>query len=95
MIAPWSASSPPILLPFAIDVPDAHSRAGNGRQLDSARETLVTLRVIILQADLEFNGLEKISLLGVVGVIQQLLNILAHASYSEFISPLQRLAGFN
>ncbi len=32
---------------------DAHVRAGDGRQADSAGETLVTLRVIVLKADLK------------------------------------------
>ena len=41
---------------------DAHSRAGNGGQLDGAGETLVTLGIIVLQADLELDGLEEISL---------------------------------
>jgi hypothetical protein len=34
-----------------------HVRAGDGWQLDGAGETLVTLGVIVLQADLELNGL--------------------------------------
>ena len=33
-------------------LPDAHAWSGDTRQLDSARETLVTLRIIILEADL-------------------------------------------
>lgn len=36
---------------------DGHVRAGNSGQLDGARETLVTLGVIVLEADLELNGL--------------------------------------
>lgn len=53
-------------------VPDGHVGAGDRRQLDGARETLVTLRVIVLQADLKLNGLEEVSLLGLVGVLQEL-----------------------
>ena len=33
-------------------VPNAHAWSGDTRQLDSAGETLVTLRIIILEADL-------------------------------------------
>lgn len=53
-------------------VPDSHVGAGDGRQLDGARETLVTLGVIVLQADLELDGLEEVALLGLVGVLQEL-----------------------
>lgn len=53
-------------------VPDSHVGAGDGRQLDSARETLVTLGIIVLQADLELDGLEEVALLGLVGVLQEL-----------------------
>ena len=33
-------------------LPNAHAWSGDTGQLDSARETLVTLRIIILEADL-------------------------------------------
>ena len=33
-------------------VPDAHARTRDTRELDGARETLITLRVIVLEADL-------------------------------------------
>ena len=33
-------------------LPNAHAWSGDTRQLDSAGETLVTLRIIILEADL-------------------------------------------
>ena len=45
------------------DSPDRHARTGDGGELDGARETLVTLRIVVLQADLEFDGLEEVSLL--------------------------------
>lgn len=60
-------------------VPDGHARARDGGQLDGARETLVTLRIIVLQADLEFDGLEEVSLLLVQGVFEKLLHVLAHS----------------
>ncbi len=33
-------------------LPNAHAWSGDTRQLDSAGETLVTLRIVILEADL-------------------------------------------
>jgi hypothetical protein len=35
---------------------DLHVRSGNRRQLDSARETLVTLGIIVLETNLELDG---------------------------------------
>lgn len=46
---------------------DGHVGAGHGGQLDGARETLVTLRVIVLEADLELDSLEEVTLLGLGG----------------------------
>ncbi len=81
---------------------DAHVRAGDGGQLDGARETcmfrsvrcrcryrrrlslgsarrtLVTLGVIVLQADLELDGLQEVALLGVVAVVEKRSNVLTH-----------------
>ena len=50
--------------------PDGHVWSGNLRQLDSSRETLVTHRVIILEPNLELNGLEDVPLLLICGVVQ-------------------------
>ena len=47
-------------------IPDAHARARDLWQLDGSRETLVTLRVIVLQANLKFDSLEEVSLLFIV-----------------------------
>lgn len=49
---------------------DGHVGAGHGGQLDGARETLITLRVIVLEADLELDGLEEVSLLGLQSCCQ-------------------------
>jgi len=54
---------------------DAHIWAGHIRKLDSARETLVTLRVIVLETNLKLDGLEKVSLLGLGGVFEELLDV--------------------
>jgi len=58
---------------------DGHSRARDGWKLDSSRETLVTLGIIILQADLKLNSLEKVALLGFGGVLKEFLNVRADA----------------
>lgn len=77
-------AAPVSIIPCAVSyssryAPDAHARAGDGRQLDRAGETLVTLRIIVLKTDLEFNGLEEIAFLCVGRVFQQLLHVLAHS----------------
>jgi hypothetical protein len=63
---------------------DGHVGAGDGRQADGARETLVTLRVIVLQADLKLNGLEEVALLGLVGVLQELTDLRTDISDCDF-----------
>ena len=50
-----------------------HLRARDVRELDGATETLVFLRVIVLQSDLELNGLREVALL--------LLRIVHHLRY--------------
>lgn len=56
-------------------IPDGHVGAGDGRQADGARETLVTLGVIVLEADLELDSLEEVALLGLVGVLKELSDL--------------------
>lgn len=53
---------------------DANGHVGtrHGGQLDGARETLVTLRVIVLEADLELDGLEEVSLLGLQSCVSKI-----------------------
>ena len=59
---------------------DGHARTGDGGQLDGSGETLVALGVIVLEADLKFDGLEEVALLLLVGVLEELLAVLTHAS---------------
>lgn len=42
---------------------EAHARAGDVGELDGTRETLVTLRVVVLETDLELNGLVEVAVL--------------------------------
>jgi hypothetical protein len=58
---------------------DGHLWTRNIGQFDSARETLVTLGIIVLQANLQFDRLEEVALLGFVGVLQELLDVRADA----------------
>ena len=42
---------------------DGHARAGDMGELDGARETLVALGVVVLETNLELDGLDKVALL--------------------------------
>lgn len=61
------------------NAPDGHVGAGDGRQLDGARETLITLGIVVLQADLKLNGLVEVTLLLIERVVEKVLDILAHS----------------
>ena len=70
---------------------DGHVGAGHGRELDGAGETLVTLRVIVLQADLELDRLEEVALLGLIGVLQELGDLRPDISCAR-VSAIARVA---
>lgn len=57
---------------------------GDGRELDGSGETLVTLGVVVLEADLELDGLEEVPLLGLIGVLEELLDVGANACDRDF-----------
>lgn len=61
-------------------VPDGHVWARDDRETNGSGETLVTLGIIVLEADLEFDGFEEVSLLGLRGVLKELLDIGTHTS---------------
>jgi len=63
---------------------DAHARSWDTGQLDGTRETLVTLRIIVLETDLKLDRLEEVSLLLVGGVLEKLLHVLAHSGDCDF-----------
>lgn len=75
---------------IGFDVPDAHARAGDDWETDGSRETLVTLRVIVLEADLELDGLEEVSLLGLEGVLKELLDVGTHSGCGKLLSVTAR-----
>jgi hypothetical protein len=61
------------------NVPNGHAGAGNLGKADRSRETLVTLRIIVLKADLKLDGLEEVSLLGLQRVLQKLFDVGTHS----------------
>jgi len=63
---------------------DAHSWARDLRKADGSRESLVTLRVIVLKTDLKFDGLEEVSLLGLERVLQKVLDVGTHSGDCNF-----------
>jgi len=62
---------------------DGHVGAGDLGELDGTRETLVTLRVVVLETDLELDGLEEVALLLIEGVVEELLHVGAHSGDSD------------
>lgn len=56
-------------------LPDGHVGPGDLWELHGSGETLITLRVVVLEADLELDGLEEVAFLLIVGVVQQLLDV--------------------
>jgi hypothetical protein len=62
-----------------VDIPNGHAGAGDNGQTDGSGETLVTLRVIVLEADLELDGFEEVSLLGFERVFEKLLDVGTHS----------------
>jgi hypothetical protein len=61
------------------DKPESHARSRDGGKLNGAREPLVPLWIIVLEADLKLHGLKEVSLFLVLGMIEKLLHILAHS----------------
>ena len=59
---------------------EAHTRTRDMGKLDGTRETLVTLGVVVLEADLEFDGLVEVSAL-VLGSLNELLEGVTHAGH--------------
>lgn len=71
-----------------IVIPQRHIRAGNRRQPDGARETLVTLGVIVLQANLKFDSFQEVALLGLIGVLQELRDLRPDISCESLLARL-------
>jgi len=58
---------------------DGHARAGNIGQLDGARETLISLGIVVLETNLEFDSLDEVTSLLAVGIGEELLDRAPHA----------------
>lgn len=63
------------------DEPEGHARSRNGGKLDGAGEPLVSLWIIVLEANLKLHGLEEVSLFLILRMVEKLLDILAHSGY--------------
>ena len=48
-----------------------------GNSLHSSRETLVTLRVVVLETNLEFDGLDKVAFL-LLGILENIFDGASH-----------------
>ena len=57
---------------------DGHARTGDVGELNSARETLVTLGIVVLETNLQLDGLDEVTLL-LLGGSEQLLDGAPHA----------------
>jgi hypothetical protein len=66
-----------------LNIPDGHVWAGNLGKADGSRETLVTLRIIVLEANLQLDGLEEVALLGLQGVLEELLDVGSHSGWKK------------
>ena len=58
---------------------DLHLGTRNMRQFHRATETFVLLRIIVLEADLELDSFEEVSLLGLERVFEKLLDVGTHS----------------
>lgn len=63
---------------------DGHARTRDTGKLDGARETLVTLGIIVLQPDLELDCLKEVALLGLGRVLKKRLDVRTHSGDCDF-----------
>jgi len=59
--------------------PERKSISAIDNILDGSRETLISLRVVVLQTDLELDGLDEIALLLAIGFSKEFLDRAPHA----------------
>ena len=58
---------------------DGHAGAGDVGQLNGTREPLVSLRIIVLEADLQLDGLDEVALFLAVCVCEEFFDGAPHA----------------
>ena len=68
-----------------INIPDVQIGTRHRRKLDGTRETLVTLDIVVLQTNLKLDRLEEVSLLFILRVVEELLDVLAHTGCCELV----------
>lgn len=68
-------------------IPDGHVGPRDLGEFHGPGETLVTLGIVVLEADLELDGLEEVALFVIVGVVQQLLDITTDSGYTGTSHP--------
>jgi hypothetical protein len=66
-----------------VDVPDGHVGSRDDRKTDGSGETLVTLGIIVLEADLEFDCLKEVPLLRLQGVFEEFLDVGTHSGCGD------------
>jgi hypothetical protein len=76
-------SAPPPQSSVLVDVPDGHVWSGDNRKAHGSRETLVTLGIIVLEADLELDSLEEVPLLRLQRVLEEFLDVGTHSGCGE------------
>ena len=59
--------------------------------LDGARETLVLLGIVILETNLEVNGLHEFSWLGLLGVLDGFTDALIESFLGNFACPVGKM----
>lgn len=84
----------PIDIVLVSEDADAHIGARHAGQLDSAGETLVTLGIIVLQANLKLDSLKKVAFLLVEGVLEEGLHVGTHPGFGSLGSVVNCLKEF-
>jgi len=49
----------------------------------SGEHTLISLGIVVLEADLELDGLQEVTLLGLIAVLEEISDVLTHTGYSR------------
>ena len=73
----------------SLNIPDGHVGSGDNREADGSGETLVTGGIIVLEADLELDGLEEVPLLRLQGVLEEFLNVGTHSGCGDLSQSLR------
>lgn len=60
---------------------DGHTGTGDMGELDGSRETLVSLGIVVLETDLELDGLDEVALLLGSRNYKDILDVCPHASH--------------